>query len=70
MEERQSMMLDALNVVRLTQKKTVDQIYTGGGDTSNMQESPDVTAKAYTLNSKSDLNFEASKKDMQAMFKA
>ena len=35
-EERQNMMMDALNVVKLTQKRTVDQILAGSGDTTHL----------------------------------
>jgi hypothetical protein len=63
------MMMDALNVVKLTQKRTVDQILAGSGDTTNLQESPEM-AKIFGVNSKSDLdNFESSKKDINSMFK-
>jgi hypothetical protein len=69
MEERQNMMMDALNVVKLTQKRTVDQILAGSGDTTHLQESPEMT-KVFGINSKSDLNnFESSKKDITSMFK-
>ena len=69
LEQRQNMMMDALNVVKLTQKRTVDQILAGSGDTTHLQESPEMT-KVFGVNSKSDLNnFEGSKKDITSMFK-